>query len=646
MIAALAFVVRFSCEPELRRGSPRRFVSPDCLYHMRRATFAVAHFPRIPVFDPLIDFPKGGVGIWPPLFDVALALPARMLFGAAATRDAIAGAASATVPVLGTLAVLAAAMFSGAARRGSGVPVALFVALCGAHVQYSQYGHTDQHVAESLTSLVALAAFLRARARPSFGTEAAAGLALGLAALTWQGAICWGALYALVLAIDALRRPAAGIFRATALVLGTAALVDAAGVAYWVRGESVPFTFISFGPFQPVFLAAMAAGTIAVAAAIGLLRRERPRAFLPHLASLALLAAILLGRTPDIARNLAGGIGYVTKTSRGAAAAGGLTSFPREMLRQIYEVRPLLGDGFRLAFDTLSAAFFLVPVAIAIWTARAIRGPRRPVHLALSAWALLTLWFALSQRLNIYYAAPLAALAGWEISRQAGTRAARAWARPGSGKAASGRIRIAIAGGLLLTAIPGLRRQLSTQYAPGEDLIATMEWARTRLPHAVSAYDARFLPPGSAVPELDRAEAMLSPWALGHFVTFYGELPAPADAFGYGFEDSVRFFLAQSEEEALAIARNRRTRWIAATDLTPKMNDYAAILGLPPPIVVRDGRPAPTPAYFRTMQSRLYDFDGGGPEPLAHFRLVHSSRTGTMRGDRFVARWKIFEIVE
>jgi len=533
---------------------------------MRRATFAVAHFPRIPVFDPLIDFPKGGVGIWPPLFDVALALPARMLYGAAASRDAIA-------------------------------------------------------------------------------TEAAAGLALGLAALTWQGAICWGALYGLVLAIDALRRPSAEIFRATAIVFGAAALVDAAGVAYWVRGESVPFTFISFGAFQPAFLGSMAAGTIAVAAAIGLLRRERPSAFLPHLASLALLAAILRRRIPDIARNLAGGIGYVTKTSHGAAVPGGLTSFPREMLRQIYEVRPLFGDGFHLAFDTLSAAFFLVPIAVAIWIARAIRGPRRSAHLALSGWALLTLWLALSQRLNIYYAAPLAALAGWEISRQAGTRAARAWARL-PGNRASARIRIAVAVGLLITAIPGLRRQLATRYAPGDDLIATMEWVRTRLPHAVSAYDARFLPPVSAVPELDRAESMLSPWALGHFVTFYGELPAPADAFGYGFDDSVRFFLAPTEEEALAITRRRRTRWIAATDLSPKMNDYAKILGLPPPIVVRDGRPEATPAYFRTMQSRLYDFDGAGAEPLAHFRLIHASRTGTMRGSLFIARWKIFEVVD
>ncbi|HKB70644.1 MAG TPA: hypothetical protein VKH46_07345 [Thermoanaerobaculia bacterium] len=638
--AALGFAVRLACERELRQGSPRRFVSPDCLYHMRRAAFAVAHFPRIPVFDPLIDFPRGAVGIWPPLFDVALAVPARVFFGAAASREQIAAAASVVPPFLGALAVLAAGLFAAAARRGAAFPVALFVALCGAHVQYSQYGHTDQHVAESLTSLAALALFLRARDRPGPRREMAAGAALGIAALTWQGAICWGALFALVLAIDALRRREGEVFRAAVFVLGGAAAVDAAGVAYWTRGDPVPFTFISFGPFQPVFLLAMAAGVVAADGMIALFRR-RFRAAAVRAAVVAAFTALLAERIPDLARNLAGGIGYVARTSRGTSGTGGLTSFPREMLLQIYEVRPLLADGFRLAFDTLSAAFFLVPIALAIWILRGARGPRRPAHLALAGWGTLTLWLALSQRLNIYYAAPLAGLAGWEIARQVSVRLAR---RLRSRSAAPWRAAVALA--LLATALPGLRRQLATQYAPGDDLIRTMEWARTHLPHAVSAYDSRFLPPIRPVSELARAEGMLSPWALGHFVTWYAELPAPADAFGYGFFDSIRFFLADSETEALAIARERRTRWIAVTDLTPKMNDYGKILGRSPYVVPTDRGPAPTAAYFRTMQSRLYDFDAAGPLPLTHFRLVYASRTGALRGGRFVARWKIFEILD
>ena len=639
-IAAAGFGVRFAAEPELRRGSPPRFVSPDCLYHMRRATFAVAHFPRVPIFDPLIDFPRGAVGIWPPLFDAALALPARILHGVSASREQIADGASALVPILGALAVLAAAFFAGAVRRGAALPAAAFVAICGAHVQYSQYGHTDQHVAESLTSLLALGAFLRARDRPGPGREIAAGALLGAAALTWQGAICWGALFALVLAIDAARKPRGECARAAALVLGGAAVVDALGVAFWIRGEPVPFTFISFGPFQPVFLAAAAGGVIAIDAVAAAVRRESGRGLLLRAAGIAAIVLVARGRIADLFRNLAGGIGYVTKTSRGSTTAGGLTSFPREMLLQIYEVRPLFADGIRLAVDTLSPFVFLVPVAAAVWIVRAFRGPRRSLHLALAGWSLLTAWLAVSQRLNVYYAAPLVAVSAWEVARQASVRLAR---RRGSPRRAAALLRAAIVVLALATLLPGLRRQLATHYAPGDDLIATMDWARTSLPHPVSAYDARFLPPGAPVPELGRAESMLSPWALGHFVTFYAELPAPADAFGYGFFDSIRFFLAESEDDALAIARGRRARWIAVTDLAPKMNDYARILGKPPLLEARDGAVVPAPAYFRTMQSRLYDFDGEGPSPLAHFRLIHASRTGIVRGGRFLARWKIFE---
>ena len=34
------------------------------------------------------------------------------------------------------------------------------------------------------------------------------------------------------------------------------------------------------------------------------------------------------------------------------------------------------------------------------------------------------------------------------------------------------------------------------------------------------------------------------------------------DAFGYGFLDSIRFFLADSEDEALAIARRQQARFL------------------------------------------------------------------------------------
>lgn len=90
-----------------------------------------------------------------------------------------------------------------------------------------------------------------------------------------------------------------------------------------------------------------------------------------------------------------------------------------------------------------------------------------------------------------------------------------------------------------------------------------------------------------------------------------------------------------------------------AADLLPRMNDYARILGRPPFLTPQAGGLAPTPAYFRTLQARLYDFEGAGVdlgggvriEPLAHFRLLYRSKSGVRRGDHWVAQWKVFEIV-
>jgi hypothetical protein len=88
---------------------------------------------------------------------------------------------------------------------------------------------------------------------------------------------------------------------------------------------------------------------------------------------------------------------------------------------------------------------------------------------------------------------------------------------------------------------------------------------------------------------------------------------------------------------------------VIATDLVPRMNDYAGYLGQEPPVEATARGFVATDAYYRTMQSRLYDFDGSavadlGLPALASFRLRFASRSGILRGGRFVARWKVFEI--
>ena len=436
-------------------------------------------------------------------------------------------------------------------------------------------------------------------------------MALALAVLAWQGAIYWGAVIALSLFLEALatRR---SVLRPAVLILGGSALLTAPATVLWLSGVRGQLTRLDAG-----WRFAVLAGAA--------------------LAVLPFAGGLWLG--------LARGVGYVAGKTNEASGATGYVSYPKNWLSGIFEARPLLADGLALPARQLSAAFFLSPLVLLLWAARAARGTRPGFHIALAVWGAVTLFLALSQRLNVYYAAPLAGLC---LIEAAGILAGL------SGRTARARTALAVLGAvaLALPMAPGIRDEISAVRVPGSDLFDTLEWMRRRLPHAIDAYDARLLSP-EAPPELARAASVLAPWSLGHLILYDAELPVVANNFGYGFLDSIRFFIAESEEEALTIARGRRARWVLATDLVSRMNDYASYLGRPPYLRVTDQGLAPAPAYFKTLQSRLYDFDGAAAEaggvriePLSKFRLVYRSRSAIRRGSRWIARWKVFEILE
>ena len=651
----LGTALRLGTYRQLQTGSRTRAVSSDDYYHLRRARFAVAHFPSTIIFDPLMNFPRGGVAIWPPLFDLTLAVPSLVLHGRDASGSDVEREA-AWIPLL--FAAGSVVLAGLLARRLSGTPAgiaaAIFVAASPGHILWTQYGHVEQHCAESFFGLGALLAYVASRERPlapgNARREALAGVALALAVLAWQGAIYWGAIFALALFLESLRTRAV-VFRAAVLTLALPAAIVAAATAAWTRGVTPPFTYVSFGFFQPTFLAGLAAGLVLLDTIAGVSRRRIPRRGL--LLRAAFLIASLLVLAPfagDVVRSSAGGIGYVAGRTHEMSGETGYVSYPSAWLKGIFEARPLLADGIGGPLRQLSLALLLVPIALVVWARRALARCRTGVHAALVVWGVVTLFLALSQRVNVYYAVPLCALALVEAGRFVAA-AIRRRTRSGS-RPPRTRIATLVWVALALPMIPGILEELRSERVAGSDLFATLDWMHRSLPRTVDPFDARLLaPPGP--PELARADAVLAPWSLGHLLLYEAEQPVVANNFGYGFIDSIRFFLSESEEEAFEIARARRARWILATDLVPRMNDYAGYLGKAPPLEVTSAGLVPSPAYFRTMQSRLYDFDGRGIErsgvsvpPLTSFRLVFSSRTGILRGGRVVSSWKVFEILD
>jgi dolichyl-diphosphooligosaccharide--protein glycosyltransferase len=640
--------LRLGTRAELADGARVRAMTPDDNYHLRRARFAVAHYPRTILFDPLINVPGGGVPVWPPLFDVLLATPARVLDGPAATQDRIERGAAWVPFVLGTGAILFAGLL-GRQVLGDvgGVVVSLFVAVCPGHIIWTQYGHDDQHAGETFFGMLALWLFLRSRDKETPAAEIAAGVALALATLAWQGAIYWGAIFALSLTLEAART-GRSVFRPALFVLGIAAVLAGLGTLWWLDGFRPPLTYAFFGLFQPLFLAALAGGVIGLDTLIGMRAGGRDRRALAlRLGAVVLAAAATLPFAGPLALGLTRGLGYVAgQTSGEIPTASGYMSFPKNFLKGIFETRPLLADGPGLAADLLSFAFFLSPVVILIWILRAWRRERTGVHVALAVWGFVTLFLVLEQQMNTYYAAPLAGLALVEVARRAlGRRRAPSPAR-----------RVAAAAVALILAAPFARstpKELHAVHLPDPDLFATLEWMGRNIPRAVEPYDPRLLSAGRFPAGLDGVQSVLAPWSLGNQILYEAGLPVAANNFGYGFMDSIRFFLAESEDEALEIARARRARWVVAMDLLPRINDYESYLDRPPALKETPNGPAPTERYLRTLQSRLYDFDGEGLKmsavtvpPLTRFRLRFRSATAIQRWGKVLPWMKVYEIVD
>src|SRR5512132_2980527 len=131
LAAALTIGVglRLSTRAQVTAGGRARALTVDDNYHLRRARFAAAHYPRTILFDPLMNFPTGGVPIWPPLFDAALATPARLLHGASASPEAVERGAAWVPLVLAAGAVLLAGLLGRViSGEAGGVVVALFLA--------------------------------------------------------------------------------------------------------------------------------------------------------------------------------------------------------------------------------------------------------------------------------------------------------------------------------------------------------------------------------------------------------------------------------------------------------------------------------------------------------------------------------------
>ncbi len=180
----------------------RLLADTDPHYHVLRAE-RILHPSGAGVwFDPNLDWPNGAEVLWPPLFDGLLAATAWVAAGPEADRDDIARVGSYVPPVLGTVAVILAALLAAAlAGEGAAVVTGFLCALMPALSDVSIVGRPDQHALEIPLALAAWLGFVHAwrstDARRRRVAVAAAGISFALAFWNWMGS-------ALVLAVPAL----------------------------------------------------------------------------------------------------------------------------------------------------------------------------------------------------------------------------------------------------------------------------------------------------------------------------------------------------------------------------------------------------------------------------------------------------------
>jgi hypothetical protein len=595
-----------------------RLLSPDCYGHLRRTVSVARNFPRVPVRDAYLNHPEGGVFIWPPAFDFLAGGISRALYGRAATTEQVVRVAAILPALLGALHVLP--LFAVArrtlGRRRARIATVAYAAIPAA-VLWGGFGHFDHHVAEALNLLLVLAAgawTVAARGRVRFARAAVFGAAIALAVLTWQGAVFVAGL-AFLWAALALGEAAAvvGLVAAALAALATVAVLPA---------EPVPFSFVSFGWFQPLLLAGATVPLLALAAWRAQTLRRRA---LWGLFAAAGLAVALPNAHRVLAAVFHGGA-YVFKQGAGESANdfadGGFLSYPQEFLRLVAECQPLVRgwSSFERAVRELSPGFLLVPLAAFLWATAGIRrprGPRATGRLLLALFAATVFAMALFQQRNVYYLAIFAALA---LAEACARVAPRARGFP------SAALPFLLAAGLVI--VPGwpyLQRARAFADGPGYDVLDLFARLRILDPPAVDPAAIPQQAPGT-IP------GVMPPWSAGHFVTALAERPAAADPFVYGWRRQCRLFTATDDAEAFAILTAAKCRYLVTTELTPLLPAYAATAGR---------APAPTRAMF---VRRVHESDAARPLPF--LERVLDSRTGTRRADgTFQPRFRVFRVL-
>lgn len=234
-----AFLIRALGFEYVFVGDEVVFPPADPQYHLRRAFFTMTQFPDVLLFDPYVNFPGGAPVPWPPLFDWLLGAGGWLAGGKTADLEKVAAWAS---PICAALAIWPL-YFAGRllSSRRVGLVAGLFFAFLPISVVYTRVGNADHHGAVALIGAWLLYCLL-ALVDPAASRARMIGLAVLLTLLSFMMLLTWhGSLLYLA--------PAEGLLLMGGLLSGrsrllavqaSSAFVAGCGVGVWLLLSPVP----------------------------------------------------------------------------------------------------------------------------------------------------------------------------------------------------------------------------------------------------------------------------------------------------------------------------------------------------------------------------------------------------------------------
>lgn len=541
------------------------FRDPDTCYHARRIIYTATHNMKLPLFDPLLAHPTGAIPVWSPLYDWLSALPSFIIGSGKPSKNQIIISATLLTILFGLLELVFIYLLAYRITKNYyySLLASFLTGISNPHIRYTSLEILDHNsLLLCLFSISLFLAYQIIKNNDSIITPTnKILLSVVIAALfwTWPGSFLYigilfaiNILYCLFSKNNKLSIGFSHIYLlASILVLPLALMHNKYGY------NSLAFEYVSF--FSLTFLLSLSITNYLFALIINVKNKQSLKA-LPLkiiLTFLILSILILIQITPFMK-----GIKY--------AAAQNI------WLSTIIESQPLLYDKigeekvFTLSKITtnMSYVIILAPIAIILIITKKMQLQLPAISLLIIP-SLILASLSISQQkfiveFSIFYGILASLFTKWFLEK-------------------INRKTIAYAFNIIILITASM-----PAYSPLND-VKSFFITNLALQNAYSWLKNEL---NQSSPEINSSElakeGVMTTWGLGHHLHYYSGAATIADNFGFiyldkspweGFFDMVKFYLSQSEQEAIEILNKYKCKYI----MVPDYMEYAqlpSLLGL------------------------------------------------------------------